>query len=250
MPSDPTPLPSSSVSNERGKEGVFKRGVLGRLLQVTMHVARCRKDALNASGGGGGGKVLLDHLGKVWPLRLLGMPPCKQLDIEVLLIGFRKVRLKLVKRRRQRVATTSFLILPPPTSEDRLTLRFLVSGSGGSGRGADSGTPGLGGAGIGSLLPPAAPSATSGAFAEALANDFFWLINVLAGRRVVGARRCAHFARSLRLLRWRRRAFLELRSALSHVALRFAMRDNESDEVPTRYMHVSISRTQIGGKGL
>ena len=33
-------MPSSSISVERGKEGVFKRGVLGRLLQVTMHVAR------------------------------------------------------------------------------------------------------------------------------------------------------------------------------------------------------------------
>jgi hypothetical protein len=32
----------------------------------------------------------------------------------------------------------------------------------------------------------------SEAFAEALANDFFRIIDVLAGRRVEGARRCAH----------------------------------------------------------
>ena len=46
------------------------------------------------------------------------------------------------------------------------------------------------------------------AFAEALADAFFWLIDVLAGRLVEGTRGCALFARALRLRRWRRRAFL------------------------------------------
>ena len=52
------------------------------------------------------------------------------------------------------------------------------------------------------------------AFAEALADDFFWLIDVLAGRRVEGTRGCALFPRALRLRPWRRRAFLARWSAL------------------------------------
>ena len=42
-----------SVRVERGEERVLERRVLGRLLQVAVHLACRREDALDASGGGG-----------------------------------------------------------------------------------------------------------------------------------------------------------------------------------------------------
>ena len=42
-----------SISVERSEERVLERRVLGRLLQVAVHLARRREDALDTGGGGG-----------------------------------------------------------------------------------------------------------------------------------------------------------------------------------------------------
>ena len=61
--------------------------VLRRLLQVAVHLARSREDALDAGRGGGRGEVLLDHLRERRPLALLRLPPREHLDLNVLLLG-------------------------------------------------------------------------------------------------------------------------------------------------------------------
>ena len=79
---------------------MLKRRVFGCLLQVAVHLAGSREDALDAGGGGGGcSKVLLDHLRKRRPLALLHLPPRQQLELDVRLLWLGKVLLKLIKLR-------------------------------------------------------------------------------------------------------------------------------------------------------
>ena len=85
------------VCVECGEKRVLERRVLGRLLQVAVHLARRREDALDASGGGGCGEVLLDHLRERWPLGLLRLPPHQHIELNVLLLGLREVLLQLVE---------------------------------------------------------------------------------------------------------------------------------------------------------
>ena len=50
-----------SVCVEGRDQRVLKRGVLGRLLQVAVHLARRREDAFDSRRGGRRSKILLDH---------------------------------------------------------------------------------------------------------------------------------------------------------------------------------------------
>ena len=50
-----------SVRVERGEEGVLERRVLGGLLEVAVHLASGREDALHPGRGRRRGEVLLDH---------------------------------------------------------------------------------------------------------------------------------------------------------------------------------------------
>ena len=148
--------------------------------------------------GGWGGKVLLDHLGKIWPLSLLVFPPGEHFDIEVRLLGLRLSQnarycsssSKATSASPAGIVSTSFLTLPR-RSELKVTLRFLVSGAGVTGAGI--------GAGIGSPLPPGSPSATTGWGFHTVTHS------VLA-------------ALALQLWRRRRRGLLRLRTTLAHLA--------------------------------
>ena len=76
---------------------MLERRVLGRLLEVAVHLAGRREDALDAGGGGGRGEVLLDHLRKRRPLALLRLPPREHLDFNVGILGVGEVLLELVE---------------------------------------------------------------------------------------------------------------------------------------------------------
>ena len=67
--------PHVLVGIEGRKQGVLEGRVLGRLLEVAVHLASSREDALDTTRGGGRSQVLLDHLGERWPPALLGPPP-------------------------------------------------------------------------------------------------------------------------------------------------------------------------------
>ena len=63
------------VRVERGEERVLERRVLGGLLEVAVHLASGREDALHPGRGCRRGEVLLDHLGECRPLALAPEPP-------------------------------------------------------------------------------------------------------------------------------------------------------------------------------
>ena len=109
---------------------MLKRRVLGRLGEVAVHLACGREDALDAGRGGRHGKVLLDHLGQVGPLRLLLLPPQQHLDVNLRLLGVGEVLYCSSSSSAVGGAglANSFLIRPPrrPPSD---TLRCLVGRS-------------------------------------------------------------------------------------------------------------------------
>mgnify|MGYP005642055579 CR=1 FL=1 len=111
--SPPAPKPSPYLVCVKGREErVLERRVLGRLLQVAVHLARRREDALNTGRGGGRSEVLLDHLREHRPLALLGLPPGEHLDVNVGLLGVGEVLLKLVELRRRLLLLLLLLLLP------------------------------------------------------------------------------------------------------------------------------------------
>ena len=77
----------SSICVEGREERVLECRVLGRLLEVAVHISGGREDALDASGRGRRGKVpckvLLDHLGQGGPLALLLLPSLEHVNFEV-----------------------------------------------------------------------------------------------------------------------------------------------------------------------
>ena len=106
-------------------EWLLQRCVLRRLLEVGVHLARRREDALDAGGRRGGGEVLLRHLGEARPLELVDASPIE--DVRNVCVKSEFLLRQLVDRRLL-LLTGSFLILPP-SRLPRVTLRIFFGGS-------------------------------------------------------------------------------------------------------------------------